>query len=62
MLEVMVAMVMALVIALIYSWPLTIVLLGLIPILILAGFLQLKALTGHATKTKGALEKAGKVS
>ena len=58
----MVGLVLALIIALVYSWLLTIVLLGLVPILMFAGFLQLKALTGHATKTKKALEKAGKVS
>ena len=54
-------MVLALLVALIFSWLLTFVLLGLAPILVVAGFLQLKALTGHATQNKKALEKAGKV-
>ena len=51
----------SLIIALIYSWVLTLVLLTLVPVLIIAGFLQLKALTGHAGETKKALEQAGKV-
>ena len=50
--ESFVRMVLGLIIALVYSWLLTVVLLGLVPILMFAGFLQLKALTGHATKTK----------
>ncbi len=54
-------MILALIIALVYAWMLTLVLITLVPIMIMAGFLQLKALTGHAGETKQALEEAGKV-
>ena len=49
------------IIALAYSWVLTLVLLTLVPVMIIAGFLQLKALTGHAGEAKKALEQAGRV-
>ena len=52
--EGLMGMVLAVIIVLVYSWLLTIVLLGLVPILMLAGFLQLKAPTGHAKKIKKA--------
>ena len=48
-------------IALVYAWMLTLVLITLVPVMIFAGFLQLKALTGHAGESKKALEEAGKV-
>ena len=41
---------------------LTLVVLTLVPLMIIAGFLQLKAITGHASENKKALEQAGKVS
>ncbi len=40
---------------------LTLVLFALIPLMLLAGLLQLKTITGHASDTNKALEQAGKV-
>ena len=54
-------MALSAIIALVYSWMLTLVLLLLVPIIMVAGFLQLKATVGHAGSTNKALEKAGKV-
>lgn len=54
-------MLLSIIIAFVYSWILTLVLFTFVPILILAGFLQTKALTGHAGDNKKALEQAGKV-
>ena len=62
LIESFVGMILAAIIALIYSWMLTLVLVLLVPFLIVAGFLQLKAITGHAGATKKALEQAGKVN
>lgn len=53
---------LALIIAFVHSWILTIVILGFVPIMMAAGLLQVKALTGHAVGYKKALENAGKVS
>ena len=55
-------MVFALVVAFVYSWLMTLMILAVVPILIVAGVLQIKALTGHATSNKKSLEHAGKVS
>lgn len=60
--ETVVGMLLALAIAMIYAWMLTLVLISIVPVIMLAGFLQLKALTGHASENKKALEEAGKVS
>ena len=62
LLETFIALGLSLIIALVYSWLLTLVLLTLVPVMLVAGFLQLKALTGHAGANKVALEQAGKVS
>ena len=53
---------LVLVVAFVYSWVLTLVILGIVPLMMLAGLLQLKALAGHATNSKKALEGAGKVA
>ena len=55
-------MIVAIVIAFIYSWVLTLLILAVVPIMIVAGFLEVKALSGHAASNKKALEDAGKVS
>lgn len=55
-------MVFALVVAFVYSWLMTLMILAVVPILIVAGVLQIKALTGHASSNKKSLEHAGKVS
>ena len=52
---------LAFIIAMIYSWALTLVILGFLPIMVIAGALRTKALTGHAVGYKKALENAGKV-
>ena len=62
LIETMIGMLASLVIAFVYSWMLTLVLIGFVPIFIIAGFLQLRAITGHAGSSKKALEEAGKVS
>ena len=49
------------IIAFIYSWKLTLVILCFVPLLAIGGFLQMKMLTGAAGKNKVALENAGKV-
>ena len=60
--ETFIGMLFALVVAFVYSWLMTLMILAVVPILIVAGVLQIKALTGHATSNKKALEHAGKVS
>ena len=50
------------IIALIYSWLLTLVILGVVPFLIVAGALELQAFTSQASKTKKNLETAGKLA
>ena len=49
------------IIAFIYGWKLTLVILGFVPFLAIAGALQMKMLTGAAGKNQEALELAGKV-
>ncbi len=61
LIETAVTMTLALVIAFVYSWVLTLLILGVVPLLLIAGALKVKAVTGHATKNKKTLEKAGKV-
>ena len=55
-------MVASIIIAFVYSWMLTLVLIGFVPVFIISGILEVKALTGHAGDSKKALEDAGKVS
>ena len=50
------------IIAFIYGWKLTLVILCFVPALAVAGALQMKMLTGAAGKNREALEVAGKVS
>lgn len=49
------------IIAFIYSWQLTLLILGFLPFLMVGGALQMRMLTGAAGKNKEALEAAGKV-
>ncbi|CAF4163470.1 unnamed protein product, partial [Rotaria sordida] len=49
------------ILAFIYSWSLTLIMLAFVPFMIIAGFLQMYLLTGFTTKDKKVLENAGKV-
>ena len=51
-----------LIIAFVYSWKMTLVILGFVPFLVAGGFLQMTMLQGAAGKNKEALEAAGKVN
>jgi ABC-type multidrug transport system fused ATPase/permease subunit len=52
----------ALLIALVYSWILTFVILAAVPILIISGLAEATILTGHTKKNKEAIESAGKIA
>ncbi|KAK6172116.1 hypothetical protein SNE40_018066 [Patella caerulea] len=56
------AMLTAIIIAFIYGWKLTLVILAFVPFIMLAGAIQMKVLAGVAGKNKEALEGAGKVA
>lgn len=57
----MIGMVAAIVIAFAYTWLLSLVILGMVPVVLIAGALEVKALSGHTLRNKKALETAGKV-
>lgn len=61
MIETVIGMVLAIVIAFAYTWVLSLVILGVVPIVLIAGALEVQALSGHTVKNKKALESAGKV-
>ncbi|CAF1223645.1 unnamed protein product [Rotaria sordida] len=50
------------ILAFIYSWSLTLIMLAFVPFMIIAGFLQMYLLTGFTTKDKKVLENAGKIT
>ncbi|XP_062979735.1 ATP-dependent translocase ABCB1-like isoform X1 [Elgaria multicarinata webbii] len=57
-----VTLVTSIVIAFVYSWQLTLLILASIPFIAAAEAISLKSMTGHAAKDQKALEEAGRIS
>ncbi|XP_048881335.1 ATP-dependent translocase ABCB1 isoform X26 [Brienomyrus brachyistius] len=56
------ALIIAIVVAFIFSWQLTLLILACVPFLSGANFIQMRATGGHASKDQQALELSGKIS
>uniref|UniRef100_A0A672M1Q6 ATP-binding cassette sub-family B member 5 n=1 Tax=Sinocyclocheilus grahami TaxID=75366 RepID=A0A672M1Q6_SINGR len=52
----------AVIVAFIHSWQLTLLILACVPFLTAANFIQMRAMSGHASKDQSALEMSGKIS
>uniref|UniRef100_A0A673AV84 ATP-binding cassette, sub-family B (MDR/TAP), member 4 n=1 Tax=Sphaeramia orbicularis TaxID=375764 RepID=A0A673AV84_9TELE len=50
------------IISFVYSWELSLLIMGVVPFMALAGALEMKLLAGHAAEDKKELEKAGKIA
>jgi membrane protein implicated in regulation of membrane protease activity len=50
-----------LILAFIYGWAITLVILAFVPFMVISGVLQTKLLTGFSSKDKEVLEEAGQV-
>lgn len=61
LMESFVGMFLGLLISFIYNWVLSLVILGVVPVVVIAGSLEARALTGQVGDTKRDLESAGKV-
>uniref|UniRef100_A0AAR2JTE7 ABC-type xenobiotic transporter n=1 Tax=Pygocentrus nattereri TaxID=42514 RepID=A0AAR2JTE7_PYGNA len=56
------ALVIAVVVAFCFCWQLTLLILACVPFLTGANFIQMRAMSGHASKDQSALEASGKIS
>ncbi|TRY58771.1 hypothetical protein DNTS_034608 [Danionella cerebrum] len=56
------ALLIAVIVAFIHSWQLTLLILACAPFLIGANFIQMRAMAGHTSKDQSALEMSGKIS
>ena len=61
LIEISVGILMALIIAFAYSWVLSLLVLGAVPLVMITAFLQVKALSGHAKQKRKVSEKSGEV-
>jgi ABC-type bacteriocin/lantibiotic exporter with double-glycine peptidase domain len=60
-LESLACIITALIVAFIFSWKLTLVILAFMPLMVAVGFVQSKLVAGFAKGDKKAMEEAGKV-
>ena len=61
LIEISIGILMALIIAFVYSWVLSLLFLGVVPLIAIATSLAVTTLSRHAKQQKKALEKSGKV-
>ena len=50
------------VIGFVFSWKMTLAILAFAPFMLMAGFIQMRVMTGNTNQDKNALEDSGKVS
>ena len=62
MLETLTALILALVIAFVYSWVMTLFMIAVVPVLIIGGVLQSQILSRNIARNKKALENAGMIA